>query len=96
MILSPQCKPAVINYLKKAYNLFRYLLFKGLNKDEKPPPPPPAPKPRKPSQEESHEAVIITLEGLKVSQVLPLIPPKYIMFLELKLLCIIPSYGILE
>ena len=81
---------ALINYLKKANNLFRYVLFIGLNKDEKPPPPPPAPKPRKPSQEESHEAVIITLEGLKVSQVLPLIPPKYNMFLDLKLLRIIP------
>ena len=44
----------------------------GLDKDEKAPPPPPAPNPRIPSLIEKRQAIIITIKGLNLSQVLPL------------------------
>ena len=65
------------NIYGKVYKLFRFVLFKGLDKDEKPPPPPPAPTPRQPSHDEKLQALIITLEGLYAPQVLSLIPQKY-------------------
>ena len=43
----------------------------GLDKDEKPPPPLPAPTPRIPSSIEKRQAIIITIKGLNLSQVLP-------------------------